>query len=69
MEDKKAKSIDALPYFADVVGYKARQLNKAETREERLWIAHSIVSWAEATAQAANEVKDLVFKEEGVRNG
>lgn len=69
MENKKAKSIDALPYFAAVVEYKAQQLDKAETREERLWIAESIVSWADATAKAAKEVKELVFNEEGVMNG
>ena len=64
--NKKADSLVALPYFARLVYHYARQLDKAETCNERLWLANTVYSWAQAIMEAAEEIKDTVYREEGV---
>lgn len=64
--DKKADSLVALPYFARLIYHYARRLEKAETRDERLWLANAVYSWAQAAMEAAEEIRSTVYREEGV---
>lgn len=64
--NKKADSLVALPYFARLIHYYAYQLNKAETRDERLWLTNKVYRWAQIIMKAAEEIKDTVYREEGV---
>lgn len=63
---KKADSLAALPYFARLVYHYAVRLDKAETRNERLWLANTVYSWASAVMKAADEIRSTVYREEGV---
>lgn len=64
--NKKADSFVALPYFARLVYYYAKRLDEAETRNERIRLANTVYSWAQAIMRAAEEIKVTVYREEGV---
>lgn len=63
---KKVDSFDTLLYFTKLVYYYARQIDKAETSNDRIRRANAIYSGAQAIMRAAEEIRRTVYREEGV---